>query len=439
MALSTAGLRRRGPRSSAWSPTLRLIAFSSGVAIGMTWLAPVASARSAAKPVPSARDVEKSRRQVRERAAEVGRTKARLALADGELDRLAVTAEAAVERYNGELVQLARARGAYAGAQARVAEAGRRVEQGRAELASFAARAYQHNTGYDEISSALVGKGGPQGFMDRAGMVKVLAQQRVGLVDRVKAAQNVADVFRREAEAAFKEQEAATRRAEDAKRAAQDAVTRQRESVQRIRTEKKNLERRLGQAKAHAVELRRARRKALDAREASKARAALAASNLAASSPAASSPAASNRPSAGPAASPARGALVARAALKWLGTPYSWGGGNASGPSFGFDQGSGILGFDCSGLAMYAWARAGVRLDHWTGTQWTSGPHVPLRALRPGDLVFFARDTSNPDTIHHVGIAIGRERMVEAPYTGAHVRISSIRRNDLIGATRPAG
>lgn len=88
---------------------------------------------------------------------------------------------------------------------------------------------------------------------------------------------------------------------------------------------------------------------------------------------------------------------------------------------------------------MYAWSKAGVRLDHWTGTQWTSGPHIPVSELRPGDLVFFATDKSNPDTIHHVGIYVSDGQMVEAPYTGARVRIASIHRGDLIGATRPAG
>jgi cell wall-associated NlpC family hydrolase len=130
--------------------------------------------------------------------------------------------------------------------------------------------------------------------------------------------------------------------------------------------------------------------------------------------------------------------VAANAALKWLGTPYSWGGGTAEGPSYGVEHGAKTKGFDCSGLALYAWARAGVRLDHWTGTQWTSGPHVPTDRLQPGDLVFFGGTADDPSSINHVGIYVGRGRMVEAPYTGASVRISSIWRDDLIGATRPS-
>ena len=107
-----------------------------------------------------------------------------------------------------------------------------------------------------------------------------------------------------------------------------------------------------------------------------------------------------------------------------IGKPYQWG---AAGP----DR------YDCSGLVMWAYAHAGVTLDHWTGYQWQEGARIATSALRPGDLVFFATDTSDPNTIHHVGMYIGNGQMVEAPYTGANVRISSAWRPDLIGAIRP--
>ena len=120
-----------------------------------------------------------------------------------------------------------------------------------------------------------------------------------------------------------------------------------------------------------------------------------------------------------------RGDIAAAWALRQRGKPYVWA---AAGPNA----------FDCSGLAMRAWQHAGVRLEHWTGSQWTSGPHVRLDQLRPGDLVFFAYNTARPATIHHVGIYIGGGRMVDAPYTGVDVRIDSIHEPGLIGATRPA-
>ncbi|MGI5206302.1 NlpC/P60 family protein [Spirillospora sp. CA-108201] len=399
-----------------------MAALTSGVAIGMSVLVPGASARRPDPPGPSAKDVERSERDVRERAAEVGRTKAMLAQADGELDRLAVAAEAAVERYNGELVQMRRAQESYRDVQGRLAEANRRVEEARAELASFAAQVYRDNTGYDPMSSAVAGEGGPQGFMDRAGMVKMLAERRTAMFRRVEASETVADVFRRQAKTALDEQGAATRRADEAKRLAQDAVATQQAAVQRIETDKRRLERKLGKAQAKTAEVKRARERALEKERTRAVRSDFPVPKSLDDVP-----------------REARGAIAVEAALKWLGTPYSWGGGDMDGPTYGIAQGAGTVGFDCSGLTMYAWNKAGVRLDHWTGTQWTSGPHIPISKLRPGDLVFFATNRSDPATIHHVGLYLSDGRMVEAPYTGAQVRIASIHRHDLVGATRPAG
>jgi cell wall-associated NlpC family hydrolase len=124
------------------------------------------------------------------------------------------------------------------------------------------------------------------------------------------------------------------------------------------------------------------------------------------------------------------GARAARAAVAFamaqLGKPYVWG---AVGPGS----------YDCSGLTMTAYAHAGVSLPRTSRSQWYAGPHVDLVDLAPGDLLFFADNLSVPSTIHHVGIYAGRGLMVEAPYSGASVRLSSIGRGDFIGAVRPTG
>ncbi|MFG1998691.1 NlpC/P60 family protein [Spirillospora sp. NPDC048911] len=403
------------------------MAVSSGIALTVAGLtvSVQASVPAHAKPAPSARDVRDSHREVHERAEDVGRTKTMLAQANAELERLGVAAAVAVERYNGEIVKLQQAKKSYVDTQARLAEASRRLGVAQEEMAAFAAEAYRADTGYNPWSAAVAGNGGPQGFMDRAGMMEMLARKRTDIVQKVEAARNVADVFRRQARVAVDEQTAAARRAEDARKAAAGAVAQQRSAVGRIEAEKRLLEQRLGAAEERAASLKRAREAALARAEARRARITYGGGP--------------GRAAIAMARGSARGSLVVRAALKWLGTPYSWGGGTSGGPSYGIAHGAGTFGFDCSGLALYAWSKAGVRLDHWTGTQWTSGPHVPLSNLRAGDLVFFANDTSNPDTIHHVGIYIGQGRMIEAPYTGARVRISTIHRNGLIGATRPAG
>lgn len=119
----------------------------------------------------------------------------------------------------------------------------------------------------------------------------------------------------------------------------------------------------------------------------------------------------------------------ARAAITFaydvLGTPYEWGGTGADGR------------FDCSGLTQAAYATAGISLPRTAAEQWYAGPHVLRSQLRPGDLVFYATNLSDPATIHHVGIYTGNGYMIDAPYTGAVIRFDSIDQADYIGAVRP--
>jgi len=105
-----------------------------------------------------------------------------------------------------------------------------------------------------------------------------------------------------------------------------------------------------------------------------------------------------------------------------IGKDYEWGG---AGPDT----------FDCSGLTMRSWEQAGVYLPHWSVGQYLETTPIPIDSLQPGDLVFFA-DGSSPSSIYHMGLYIGGGEMIEAPYTGAQVRISSIYRSSLYGATR---
>jgi len=126
-----------------------------------------------------------------------------------------------------------------------------------------------------------------------------------------------------------------------------------------------------------------------------------------------------------PGVAPVGLAAVIRFALSQLGKPYRWGG---AGPAT----------WDCSGLTMAAYATAGVRLTHDAAAQWTetSAHPVALGALHIGDLVFYG---TSPPTIHHVGIYVGGGQMIDAPFTGADVRVDPIAARDLLGATRPLG
>ncbi|OQR63418.1 glycoside hydrolase [Streptomyces maremycinicus] len=133
---------------------------------------------------------------------------------------------------------------------------------------------------------------------------------------------------------------------------------------------------------------------------------------------------------------PGKVATVIEAALSQRGVPYSWGGGNANGTSYGIccspsgKSGVAIKGFDCSGLTQYAFARAGVSLPRVAASQAGTGQRIPagrgISALKPGDLVFFADAPGRDVTIYHVGIYLGSGQMVNAPRPGAVVRLDAV-------------
>lgn len=136
----------------------------------------------------------------------------------------------------------------------------------------------------------------------------------------------------------------------------------------------------------------------------------------------------------------APGRVAAAAALRMLGTPFSWGGGSPQGPTRGIGRGARTVGFDCSGLTLYAWAQAGVRLGHYTGTQFRQGRRVARSRLRRGDLVFFGGGSGDPT---HVGLYLGNGVMIHAPKTGDVVRTTRFLRSPYYraryrGAIRPA-
>ncbi|NUT40150.1 MAG: C40 family peptidase [Thermoactinospora sp.] len=345
-----------------------------------------------ADPVPSAREVKKARETAHDRSKELGVASAGLVAAQSRLDELAADVERLVEAYNGELVRLRQAEQAYAQAQGRRLAADAEVEKARQSVALLAAESYSGTTALDPMVGMIMDQGGADGFLHRISVLDQLGDERAEILNRMRDAQEVADILRTQAQNAYTAQQTASERAEQAKTAAEAAVARQRRETRTLRAEKKELQRRVNAARSRAELL--ARRRAL----------ALTTSGLVGGS--------------------AGGDLAANWALGQLGKPYVWA---AAGPDT----------YDCSGLTMRAWERVGVNLDHWTGTQWTSGPHVPLDQLRRGDLLFFGHLSTDPGTIHHVGIYVGRGQMVHAPQTGDVVRVASIWRGDLVGATRP--
>jgi cell wall-associated NlpC family hydrolase/predicted nucleic acid-binding Zn-ribbon protein len=113
---------------------------------------------------------------------------------------------------------------------------------------------------------------------------------------------------------------------------------------------------------------------------------------------------------------------VIRRGMSQIGVPYSWGGGNAAGPSHGIDSGAGITGFDCSGLVLYSFAGVGIKLPHYSGSQYGLGRKIPTSQMRRGDVIFYG-----PGGSQHVTIYLGQGQMLEAPDIGLKVRVAPVR------------
>nr|WP_326491668.1 MULTISPECIES: NlpC/P60 family protein [Rhodococcus] len=140
-----------------------------------------------------------------------------------------------------------------------------------------------------------------------------------------------------------------------------------------------------------------------------------------------------------PRTSPERGSTLTGAAavetvidraMSQIGVPYAWGGGDENGPTLGIRDGGvadsygdyNKVGFDCSGLMIYAFAGIGISLPHYTGYQYTAGEQVPSAQMRRGDMIFYG-----PNASQHVGLYLGDGQMIEAPQSGSHVKISPVR------------
>ncbi len=101
-----------------------------------------------------------------------------------------------------------------------------------------------------------------------------------------------------------------------------------------------------------------------------------------------------------------------------IGKPYEWG---AEGPRS----------YDCSGLTSEAWIHAGTPIPRTSQEQWARLRRIPLKELRPGDLVIYFPEAT------HVAMYLGDGTVVQAPRTGEKVKISPIASNPVLGAVRP--
>jgi cell wall-associated NlpC family hydrolase len=419
---------------------LRVVAVSAVLVLSLG--AGTAVAAPPPPPNPSDDQIAGSKSKASAQATQVGRLTNQVAQAEAQLVQLQSDVEVKMEDANKALVDLQTAQDAARqarsdadAARAAANSAARTIDDKRKALDEFAAGSYKQGSTIGSMS-AYIGAKSPEDLLDRAAMLNAVSDSQLDALDGMevartdkankdsaaRAALRLANQKENQAQAAKVAADTATAAAQQAQR---DGVA----ATKRVQSQKDAAESALINAQSAVTGLQNQRQRYDDW---------LAAKRREDAANAQQASGGDGGGGGGPVALPSGGSVrsVINRALSQLGMPYAWGGGNAYGPTRGIRDG-GIadlygdynkIGFDCSGLMIYAFAAAGYRLPHYSGYQAQAGRQVSLSQKAPGDMLFWA----SGGHIHHVALYIGNEQMVEAPYSGAHVRIASVRYGGIV-------
>jgi len=426
-------------------PVARALLLALVAAVIATASPSIGSAVPPPPPNPSDEEIESGRAEVDSTAAQVGSLANQVATADAQL--LAVQAEVALarEETNRALMELQIAQDVAAAAldtahtaRADADAAGAEIRDVQDRLDEFAAGSYRQGSTVGSVT-AFLGSDSPEDLLARAELLDSVGGAQLDALEAMQRARTDKANKDSTARAALAEAQQMEQLATEA-RAAADAAYQgavHAENAQAARTAeleatKVDLEHRLYEAQTAVAGLQGQRERYEEWQ------AARAAEQAAAEAAAAAAASASTGDSGSPAPAPSGDAVrdVINRAMSQLGVRYSWGGGNTRGPTVGIrDGGVGdsfgdyrTVGFDCSGLMIYAFAAAGYTLPHYSGAQYNSGRKVPLAQKRPGDMLFWA----TRGRIHHVALYIGDGKMIEAPQSGSRVKISPVRTSGIM-------
>jgi cell wall-associated NlpC family hydrolase len=393
---------------------------------------PAAQSKAAAAAAAKHKQLSDARQQAARTKQKLQAAQAAVASAQTQLTAMATTARSAIERYNRALHQLRTAQQAADTARLALAAAVDDVASKQAQVNEFARATYMSGGPLGAVAVVLT-SGGPAAILDQASLLGAVSQTQAEMLRDFAYAQQRQAALSVAADTAQRTVQRIADEASSSRRTALNAMAGQHALIGELTTQQISVAHQLAKQQTTVATLTTEQAAAKARAKAAEETAALAAAwdQLQAAGEAM------------PWATGKQGRRVVRVAKHQIGLPYSWGGGDASGPTLGAvnEEGNGAglhtVGFDCSGLALFAWGKAGFVLDHYTGYQWVEGHHIEVGQMRPGDLVFFATDTSDPLTIHHVGIYVGGDQMIDAPHTGAKVRYDKVFIPGFIGAVRP--
>ncbi len=380
--------------------------------------------------MPSQAQVDAAKQAAARKAGDVASLQAELAVATARLHSAAEQAEVAAEAYNGAMWRLQKAQEATAKAKADAAAALAEVEAQRAGVAQLVTQSYLDGSSLNGVK-AFLGDEGPEGIMNRWGVVNSATDSMQATYDEYTALAALAHVATEKAEKAEKAQAAMADQAQSLRDAAAAAANSAQSQAAVIAGQRRTLIEELAEAQKISVALATKRQHGLEQVAQQQASAAAAAQAKDKAEKAKydvedqtdqvdqTNQELENLPEEGgwglpglpiPAGTSEGAARAIRFARAQLGEPYVWA---AAGPDA----------WDCSGLTMMAWRAGGVSLPHYSAAQYQQSKHITVGQLRAGDLVFWG---TSPNTIHHVALYIGSGQILHAPRTGQPVQINSM-------------
>jgi cell wall-associated NlpC family hydrolase len=397
-----------------------------------------------AKPKrPSSSQISAAQQAANAAAAAEGQVRGQLANAQAAVDSANAHAALALDQYEGKQQAYDDAVTKANAAQAAADKAQADLSDAKAAVASFARDSYMSGSTSSRMTS-LITSGSPAQMLERAALLDAVGDNRSQVLTTVTVVEKQAEVANTTAKTAMSQAGELKQQAQAALQQAQALRASAVQQQQAFQAQEAAAQSTLQQAQSNLASLQGQKVAAdqYDAQQAAAAAAAAAAQAAASNSGGGGGGSAPSGPPAGPGSSSAAETAI-NAAMRYVGTPYAWGGGTLTGPSRGFADGNGnddsnVVGFDCSGLTRYAYYQAGITIQRQSTMQYLTLPHVARADLQRGDLVFWAFNTGNPYTIHHVAIYLGNNQIIEAPESGERVRVTSMRWSGYIGAARPS-